>query len=273
MSQSQIESIKSLGIIAGGGQFPELIAKEAKSTGHQVFICGFYENTDDDLVNYCDKFIKLHLGQLTKLIEFFKDNKVKNLCFAGSINKPKALNIRPDWRAAKLLFSLRAKGDDVLLRTILSELEKDGFNPLSAADLLPSLRAPKGNLTTRNINDELQEDLDYGLDITRKIGQFDIGQCVIARNGIIMAVESLEGTDATIQRGAELGGENCIAIKISKPKQDVRVDLPSVGLQTIENLIKYKYSALVIESYNTLFFDREKSIALAKKHNLHIISV
>jgi len=261
-----------LGIIAGGGQFPRLIAEEARKNGHYVAICGFHENTDPALSEYCDDFEILPLGQLSKLLNFFKNNNIQRLCLAGSINKPKALAIRPDWRAAKLIFSLKSKGDDGLLGAILKEFEKEGFTPLSAAELVPSLRTPLGNLTQQKISPEIKQEIAFGWPIAKQMGSFDIGQCLVVREGMVMAVECLEGTDATLLRAADLGGTGCVAIKIAKPGQDQRVDLPSIGLTTIETLIKHKYSALAIEAHKTLFFDREKALELAIKNKLHIIA-
>ncbi len=264
---------KRLGIIAGGGQFPRLIAEEAKKNGYYVAICGFRDNTDPTLAESCDDFSILALGQLSKLLSFFKEKNIQRVCMAGSINKPKALDLRPDWRATKLIFSLKTKGDDALLRAILGEFEKDGFTPLSAVELLPSLRTPCGNLTEEMIIDTIQADITFALPIAKQLGNFDIGQCLVVREGMVIAVECIEGTDATLARAADLGGLGCIAIKLAKQRQDQRVDLPSIGLTTIENLIKYKYTALVIEEHKTLFFDREKALDLAKKNNLHIIAL
>lgn len=268
-----MDSIKRLGIIAGGGQFPKLIADEAKARGVYVAVCGFVNNTDESLKNCCDSFQILALGQLSKLINFFKANNVTHVCFAGTINKPKALDIRPDLRAAKLLFSLKTKGDDVLLRAILGEFEKEGFHCISASMFLPGLKSPKGVLTNRAIPDEILADMHYGFPIAKSMGSFDIGQCLVVKKGMVMAVECLEGTDATLKRASELGGESCVAIKVVKPNQDERIDLPSIGLKTIENLIKYKYAGLAIEAEKTLFFDREEALALANRHKLHIIAL
>lgn len=264
---------ETLGIIAGGGQFPRLIAKEARKQGHAIAICGFRGNTDPDLVQDCDAFEIVALGQLSKLIDFFKKNNVKRICMAGTINKPRALDIRPDFRAAKLLFTMKTKGDDVLLRAVLGELEREGFSPTSAAELVPSLRCPEGILTSKKVPQEVWDDINFGWPIVKSIGRLDIGQCIVVRKGIVMAVECLEGTDATIQRGAELGGADCVTIKLAKPEQDERVDLPSIGMSTLENLVHHKYTALAIEAYKTLFFDRENTIKFAQKHNIHIIAL
>lgn len=276
LNKDSIIKQERLGIVAGGGQFPRLIAQEARKNGNFVAICGFRDNTEMALKEECDSFEILPLGQLNNLIRFFKDNNIEKVCMAGSINKPRALDLRPDWRVAKLLFSLKTKGDDAILRAILGEFEKEGMQPLSAGDLVPSLRAVEGNLTQIKGNHtpkEVQDSIKYAFPILESLGHFDIGQCIVVRENMVIAVECLEGTDATIERGAMLGGEGCIAIKIAKKGQDQRVDLPSIGLTTIENLIKYKYLALIIEAEKTLFFDQDKALALAKQHNLHIIAI
>lgn len=264
---------ENIGIIAGGGQFPRLIAQEAHNAGMGVVICGFHGHTDPSTSQYADAFEALPLGQLNRMICFFKEHQVSRVCFAGSINKPKALDFRPDWRAAKLLFSLKKKGDDSLLRAIMSEMEKDGIHTAAAVDLAPSLRAPEGVLSQREPDDEEWKDIRYGWPIARSMGAYDIGQCIIVRQGMVMAVECLEGTDAAIKRGAALGGNGCIAIKMVKPGQDERVDLPSVGLSTIQNLVENHYAVLAIEAGKTLFFDRKAALSLANEHGLAVVSL
>lgn len=264
---------ENIGIIAGGGQFPALIAQGAREAGFGVVICGFHGNTGEDLAGRADAFQLLHLGQMNKLLDFFHQHNVRKLCMAGSINKPRALDIRPDWRAAKLIFSLRNKGDDSLLRTALRELERQGFEVLSAADIVPALRSPEGILTRNQPTPAIWDDIKFGWPIAKAMGQFDIGQCLVVREGMVMAVECLEGTDATLQRGSELGGAGCVAVKLVKPGQDERVDLPSVGLATVQNLAKGNYAALAIQAEKTLFFDRAQSIALAEKNKIAIVAL
>ena len=264
---------ENIGIIAGGGQFPRLVAQQARAAGLGVVICGFQGHTDPDTAKHADAFELLHLGQLGRMISFFQEHHVTRACMAGSISKPKALDFRPDWRAAKILFSLRKKGDDALLRAIMADIEKDGIRIVASADLAPGLRAPRGTLSRRTPTDEEWKDLRYGWPIARSMGAFDIGQCLIVREGMVMAVECLEGTDATIKRGAELGGNGCIAIKMVKPGQDERVDLPSVGLATVRNLVEHHYAVLAIQAEKTLIFDREEALALADEHGLAVVSL
>ena len=264
---------ENIGIIAGGGQFPRLVAQQARAAGLGVVICGFQGHTDPATAECADVFELLHLGQLGRMVSFFKKHGVSRACMAGSISKPKALEFRPDWRAAKLLFSLKKKGDDALLRAIMADIEKDGIRIVASADLAPMLRAPGGTLTRRAPTEDEWKDIRYGWPIARAMGAFDIGQCLIVREGMVMAVECLEGTDATIRRGAELGGEGCVAIKMVKPGQDERVDLPSVGLATIRNLVEHHYAALAIQADKTLFFDREEALKLADEHGLAVVAL
>lgn len=262
-----------IGIIAGAGQFPELVAQGARKDGLGVVMCGFVGHTDPAIEKHADEFEMLHLGALSKLIQYFKKNGVQRVCFAGAINKPKALDVRPDLRAAKVLFKVRSKGDDVLLRGVLDELESEGLQIVQAAELVPNLRGPAGVLTKKKLTDKQRETLAYGIPIGEKVGSMDIGQCIVVREHMVIAVECLEGTDATIKRGAELGGKGCIAIKLLKPNQDERIDLPALGLNTIQNLVDGGYSCLAYYAGKTLFFDREEAIALANEHNIAIVGV
>ncbi len=264
---------ESIGIIAGGGQFPRIIAENLHADGYGVVICGFSGHTDEATMACADASAMLHLGQLGKMIAFFKKHNVARACMAGSISKPKALDFRPDWRAAKLVFSLKKKGDDSLLRAIIGEIEKDGIKIVSSAALAQRLLCPAGTLTRRQPTDKEWSDIRYGLPIARSLGAYDIGQCLVVREGMVIAVECLEGTDVTLQRGAKLGGQGCTAIKIVKPGQDERVDLPSIGLETIRNLVDGHYAALAVEAGRTLFFDQEKALALAEENGLCIVAL
>lgn len=269
----QAELTESIGIIAGRGQFPALVARSARKQGARVVICGFHGHTDPALQEEADEFTLLHLGQLNKLITFFRQQGVSRLTFAGAISKPRALDLRPDFRAARLLFKLRSKGDDVLLRVVMEELSAEGLTLVQAAELVPELRSVSGVLTRREPNSDEWADLKYGWPIARAIGRMDIGQCVVVRQGMVVAVEGLEGTDATLLRGGELAGAGCVAIKIVKPGQDERIDLPAVGVGTIQTLIDAKFSCLAYHAEKTLFFDKEQAVALADAHNIAIVGL
>lgn len=262
-----------IGIIAGGGQFPRLVAESARAAGAFVAVCGFHGHTSPDLEAEADAFTLVHLGQLGKLIDFFRGQKVTTVCLAGAVNKPRALDLRPDFRAVRLLFSLRHKGDDALLRAVMGELEREGFRVVAPSLLTPGLHCPPGLLTRAAPTPEVEADIRFAWPIAATLGGFDIGQCLVVREGMVMAVECLEGTDAALRRGAELGGAGCVAVKRCKPGQEERVDLPAVGLDTVRLLVEAGYACLALEAGRTLFFDREAAIRLADAHKLCIIAL
>ncbi len=266
-------STECIGIIAGSGQFPQLAANEARAAGRRVAVCGFREHTDPALAAHADAFELIHLGQLNRLIAFFREQGVHRLCLAGAINKPRALQLRPDLRAVRLMLSLRGKGDDALLRAVIRELEVEGFEVVSAASLLPSLRCPPGVLTRHRPDAETWEDVCFGWPVAAAVGRFDIGQCLVVRQGMVAAVECLEGTDAALRRGSELAGPGCTAIKTVKPGQEERVDLPSVGLETVRLLVEHRYACLAVSAETTLFFDRTEALALADRYGLCVLAL
>lgn len=264
---------QSIGIIAGGGQFPFLIAQGARARGLKVAICGFHGHTDPELAAEADSFTLLHLGQFGKLIKFFHKAGAKQICLAGSINKPKALSLRPDWRAARIILRMRSKGDDALLRAIAAELEGEGFAIAQPADLAPGLLSPEGVLSARQPTDREWLDIRFGWSMARTLGKLDIGQCLVVREGMVVAVECLEGTDATLTRGGQLGGAGCVAVKTAKTGQDERMDLPSIGTTTMQVLIQSGFSCLALEAGKTLFFDREEALRQADAANLCVVAL
>ncbi|MGL4722148.1 MAG: LpxI family protein [Desulfovibrionaceae bacterium] len=264
--------MKRLGIIAGEGQFPYLVAKRAKELGYYVCVCSIEGQTTQDFTSLVDAVEHVSIGKLQKTIQYLHKHSTEEVCFAGAINKTRAFSAIPDFRMTKILFSLLNKGDDSLLHKILKEFEKEGFTIIQAADILPTLRFPEGIITHSPVSEEIQRQIDYALPIIKTIGSLDIGQCIVVHNNMVVAVEAVEGTDETLIRaGKKL--KNCVALKIAKPFQDDRVDLPSIGIKTIEILAQYNYTALVVEAYQTLFFDMEESIALANTHSITLIGI
>ena len=264
---------ESIGIIAGAGQFPRMVAQGARDAGLTPVICGFHGHTDPGLAGEASVFALFHLGQFGGVVRFFREHGVRRLCFAGAINKPKALDFRPDWLAIKIIFSLRQRGDDALLRAIIKHFEQEGFSVLGAADLAPSLRCPAGVLTRREPTPEERDDIKYGWPIAQAMGRYDIGQTIVVKKNMVVAVECLEGTDATLIRGGELGGKGCTAVKVCKPGQDSRVDLPAFGLETIRLLVRHQYCCLAVSAGNTLFFDSSAALAEADANGIAIVAI
>lgn len=262
-----------VGLIAGSGQFPLLLAHAARQQGIQVVAAGFDGETDPSLARYVSSFHLLKLGQLGKLIKVFQEAGVRHAVMAGAINKTRLYTrIRPDWRAVRFMNRLRNKKDDSLLRALAEELESEGIHIEASTILLPSLLAPEGILTRRKPNRRERQDMEFGWQITKAIGFLDIGQCLVVKNQAVLAVEGIDGTDATILRGGLLCREGAVVIKTSKPIQDLRFDVPAVGAGTIEAMKRVKASVLMVEAGKTLIFDRERMIDEADASRITIVA-
>ena len=274
MEQFKIEPGSPVGIVAGGGQLPLLLAEAAGKRGHEVVAVAHKGETDRGLEKYCNALMWLRLGQLSRLISFFKKKGVNSVIFAGTITKTRIFfDIRPDLRAMALWNRLEGHLDDGILRAVAAELEKDGIRVLPYTSLLTDLLFPPGLLTRRAPSKKEEKDIRFGLKLARQIGRLDIGQCVVVKDGAVLAVEAIEGTDETIRRGGSLGGEGAIIIKVCKPGQDTRFDLPSIGTKTVETMIESRARVLAAEAGRSLFFDREEALGLADRHGLTIIGI
>lgn len=266
--------MESVGIIAGSGQFPALVARGARQSGMRVAICGLHGNADPALAELADEFVMLHLGQLGKLIAFFKAHGVAKVCMAGAVSKPKALDIKPDFRAARLIFKLGSgKGDDAILRAVAGELHSEGIAVVRPDSLAPGLFSADGVLTRQTPDAALWADIRFGWEKAKAVGALDIGQCVVVRSGIVVAVEGIDGTDATLERGGRLGGGGCTLVKVVKPGQDARLDMPSLGASTLALLAEHRYACLAFEATGTLFFDRQQALDIAEKHGIAVVAV
>ncbi len=262
-----------VGLIAGGGQFPLLFAHAARQAGVDVVAVGFQGETDPALAKYVGDFRMLKLGQLNALIRTFKDVAITRAAMAGTINKTKLYaRIRPDWRAVKFLNKLRHKKDDFLLRALAEELESEGICIEPSTLFLPELLAPEGVLTRRKPNRRELLDLQFGWKTAKAMGYLDVGQCLVVKNQAVVALEGIDGTDATILRGGRLCGEGAIVVKVSKPNQDLRFDVPAVGFDTIETMKRVKARVLMVEAGKTLMFDRDKMIDAANAAKITIVT-
>ena len=263
---------QKIGLIAGSGQFPLLFARAAEQSGLQVVAVGFQGETDIALAEHVAEFHLLKLGQLNRLIRAFRKAGVTRAAMAGAVNKSRLYTrIRPDWRAVKLLNKLRNKKDDFLLRAIAQELESEGIQIEPSTMLLPMLLAPEGILTRRKPNRREEEDIAFGWQLAKGMGHLDVGQCLVVKNQSVLAVEGIDGTDATIIRGGNLCREGAVVIKVSKPRQDLRFDVPAVGLETVETMRRVKAKVLVIEAGKTIIFDQEKMIDSADASGISVV--
>ncbi|MBF0112332.1 MAG: UDP-2,3-diacylglucosamine diphosphatase LpxI [Desulfamplus sp.] len=266
--------MKSIGLIAGGGQFPILFAKKASEKGYKVCAGAYINEASKELENYVDAIEWLHLGQVGRLLKFFKKQGVTESVMMGSVKKTKIFtDIRPDFKAIAFIATKGQTHDDSILSSFADLLEKEGVNIRPSTFLLPELISPKGCWTRKYPDNAEQKDIKVGWHIAREIGKLDIGQSVVVSNGTVLAVEAIDGTDATIKRGASLTDRGAVVVKLSKLKQDLRFDLPSAGVETINIMAQYGASVLVLEADKSITFDRDKMIDVADKHKISIIAI
>lgn len=263
-----------IGIIAGGGQFPLLFAQAVRRHGLKVYAAAHQGETDETLADKVDALQWVRLGQLGKIIDFFKKEGVIKTVFIGSITKTNIFrDVRPDLKGLGLWNKIDIKQDDSILRAIADRLAKDGIEVVASTSYVPELIFPQGILTRKKLTKEQKNDIVFGWKIARAMGGLDIGQCVVVRNQTVLAVEAIEGTDAAIRRGGTLGKEKAVVVKLKKPNQDLRFDLPAVGEKTIVSMLEVKAAVLAVEAGYALFFDRESVIRTADAAGLVVVGV
>ncbi len=263
-----------LGIIAGGGQFPLLVAESARQQGRRVVVIAHQGESRPELEATADLCLWVRLGQLGKIIKFFQQQGVTETVLAGTITKTRIFrDVWPDSKALALWRKIDARQDDAILRAIAGLLEEEGIKVVPSTLYLADLLFPKGVLSRKKPSAEQTEDIRFGWQIAKAIGKLDIGQCVVVRDRAVLAVEAIEGTDATIRRGGQLGREKAVVVKVSKPGQDFRFDLPAIGLATIETMREVKAAVLAVEAGQALLFDREAMLAAADRAGLVVVGV
>ena len=263
----------NIGLIAGGGQFPILFSKRAREKGYRVIAAGFHSETLPELGNDVDEFQWLYLGQVSKLLRFFRRHGVSQAVMLGAIRKTNLFrDIRPDFKALAFIGKTTLTHDDSVLSGFADLMAKEGVEILPSTFLLPELICQTGCWTQRKPAKAEQADIKEGWRIAGDIGRLDIGQCLVISNGTVLAVEAVDGTDETILRGGRLSRKKgCVVIKRSKPIQDLRFDLPSSGVQTISTMHEAGASTLVLEAGKSIVFDREEMISLADRYQISIV--
>jgi len=265
---------RNIGIIAGGGQFPLLFIEAARDAGRKVIVIAHKNETSEAVADAADAVCWVKLGQLGKMIKFFKDQAVGETVFLGAITKTRIFrDVLPDLKCIALWNSIDTKQDDAILRAVAGALEHEGIKVLESTLYLRHLLFPKGILTRKKPSKGQREDIAFGWRHARAIGSLDIGQCVVVRNLSVAAVEALEGTDAAILRGGGLVKEKAVVIKVKKPGQDFRFDLPATGLTTIESLKTVNGAVLAVEAGQSLLFDRQQVVQSADKAGIVVVGV
>ncbi len=280
----RVNSSKKLGIIAGIGSLPHAVATEAKNAGYEVIGIAFQlgdefseSPTSNSLESVADEFHKISIGKFGSLISLLKKLSIREAVFAGKV--PKNLlyknkkKIIPDLKTLKMLFSLKNRSDDTIMTLVVKELENNGITIHKTTEFTKNLLAPEGVLTTRKPTKSDLEDLEFGWEIARKMGHLDIGQTVVVKDKAVMAVEAIEGTDEAIKRGGLLANKGAVIIKVSKPHQDMRFDVPAVGLETLHSMKRADAKMLAIEAGKCIIVDKEKFINEANKAGITVVGI
>ncbi|MDR3256291.1 MAG: UDP-2,3-diacylglucosamine diphosphatase LpxI [Endomicrobium sp.] len=266
--------MENIGLIAGNNRFPFLVAEEIKKSGSRVICIALKEEADPELEKNCDKTYWFSIGKFQRVIDALKSENVKTVIMAGQVKHVKIYStISMDFRAIKVMGSLINKKTDTILKTIANEFEKDGMHLIASHTYLKHLLAQKGLISGKKLSSDENKDVEFGYKIAKGIAGFDIGQTVIVKDRSVLAVESVEGTDECIKRAYKLGGDNSIVVKVAKPDQDFRFDVPVIGVNTVNTLKENKVRAMAIEADVTLILDRDEVIWKAKEAGVTIIAI
>jgi hypothetical protein len=262
-----------IGLIAGNGNFPLAFARAARQQGLQVIAVAHEGETLPELERLVDGIHWIKVGQLGKMIKVFKDHHVADVLMAGGIKKTRLFGgAMPDLRGIALLARMVHKKDDSLLRAVAEELESEGITVRESTLYLDSLIAKPGILTRRKPSRDEELDIQFGWDMAKEIGRLDIGQAIVVKDQAVLAVEAIEGTDEAIRRGGLLCKEGAVVVKICKPHQDLRFDLPAIGPQTMKSMQEVKARCLAIEANRTIIIDRETVLAEAELAGIAIVA-
>lgn len=272
MSETHQQNSSNWGLIAGNGDFPFLVLEGARSRGIEMAVIAIREEASPALERAARRVHWVSLGELSRTISLLHDEGVKHAVMAGQVKHNKIFSsIRPDWRLAKLLFSLPSRNTDALIGAVARVLQDEGIELVDSTKFLGPLLAAPGVLTRRSPTEAELADIEYGHQIARQIAGLDLGQTVVIRNRACVAIEAMEGTDETIERAARItGGQHLVVVKVSKPHQDMRFDVPVVGLKTIEVMHHANSTALAIDAGKTLLFDRHALIQAADEAGIAI---
>ena len=260
------------GLIAGNGQFPFLVIEGARKAGANLAVVAIKEETDPAIEKVADTVKWVNIGQLGKMIDFFKTHSVEKAIMAGQVKHVQIFSgAVPDMRMLKMLWNLPKRNTDSLIGGVADEMAKEGIELIDSTYFIGDSLADHGSITKRAPNETEAGNIEYGLHIASEIARLDLGQTIVVRAKACVAIEAMEGTDATIRRAGELANGKLTVVKVAKPEQDMRFDVPVIGIPTIETMIAAGATCISITPGKTLIFDREETIAVADKHKIAIV--
>ncbi|HEY6242451.1 MAG TPA: UDP-2,3-diacylglucosamine diphosphatase LpxI [Pyrinomonadaceae bacterium] len=262
------------GLIAGNGRFPFMVVQGARKSGVQLAVAAIREETDPEIETLADTVKWVGIGQLGRMIRFFKDEGVDKAIMAGQVKHVQIFSRAvPDARMLKVLLKLPRRNTDSLIGAIATELQTEGIELVDSTYFLQDSLPQAGVLTRRQPDKHEREDIDYGLELARGIAHFDLGQTIVIRSKACVAIEAMEGTDETVRRAGRLVKRGLTVVKLAKPNQDMRFDVPVVGVPTLDAMIDAGATCLCITAGKTLMFDRDEMIRLANEKKIAIVAV
>lgn len=262
------------GLIAGDGSLPVRMAQYAKENGFEVVCISLANDNVKQLKKYCSKVYSCHPGEVNRIEKILMEEEIKQATFLGKVHKRVLLQLHKfDKRAIEILKTVQRLNDDEVMLLIVKEFEKSGITVLDQTIFIKNLMVPSGVLGKHKPTEEQMEDVNYGFWLAKEMGKVDVGQSVVIKDKMVMAVEAIEGTDACIRRGAKLAKKNAVVVKVSKPAQDKRFDIPAVGLRTLKTMKKHGADLLAIEANETIIVEQEKVVKFADDNNIVIMAV
>ncbi len=269
-----IELEHKQGLIAGDGTLPVKMAQYAKENGFEVVCISLAKDNVSQLKKYCSKVYSCHPGEINRIEKIIKDEELKQMTFLGKVHKRVLLQLHKfDSRAIEILKSVKRLNDDEVMLLIVNEFEKNNITVLDQTIFIKNLMIPAGVLGKHKPTEAQMEDVNYGFWLAKEMGKVDVGQSVVIKDKMAMAVEAIEGTDNCIKRGAKFAHKGASVVKVAKPKQDKRFDIPTVGLKTLKTMKRYKASLLAVEANETIIVDQEKVIKYADDNNIVLMAV
>ena len=262
-----------LGIVAGNGVYPRLLADSARKAGvKKIIAAAFTEETDPTLEQHVDVIEWMRVGQLNRLLKFLRAQNVHHAMMAGQIAPKNLFDLRPDWKALMLLGKLKQRNAESIFVAIANELAAIDVMLLPATTFLEDSLASPGLLAGPKLSQQEQDDVELGWKIAKEIARLDIGQTIIVRNGTVVAVEALEGTNEAMRRGGELAGSGAVMVKVAKPNQDMRFDVPVMGVETIRIAAETRLRVIAVEAGKTLLLERNAIVDLAHRSKISIVA-
>jgi DUF1009 family protein len=268
-----METPQVLGIIAGNGVYPRLLADSARKVGvKKIIAAAFTDETDSALKQHVDLIEWMRVGQLSRLLKFFRDQNIHHAIMAGQIAPKNLFDLRPDWKALLLLGKLKQRNAESIFTAIADELSKVDVDLLSATTFLEASLAPSGLIAGPKLSRGEKGDVDFGWKMAKEIARLDIGQTAIVKNGTVVAVEAFEGTNDAIRRGGALARKDAIMVKVAKPNQDMRFDVPVIGVETIRIAADARLRVIAIEAGKTLLLERDAIVDLAERAKISVVA-